>query len=409
MVYFIVLALILFCIYAYDYKRKSVGDLVMYVGICVFMICIAGLRYRIGGDSVGYENEFQNIPTLSSIGTFKFNTIRWEPGFIYFMSLSKSIIPDFTFFQFLHATIINSIIFWFIYKNTSNKYLAVCFYFVCLFLDFNTEVLRESIAVCIFLLAWPFFKRGNWIIYYLLVFCATFFHLSSLLTFLFPIFAIPGIRQMFRLGYRTIFICLILFGISLVLGKTFFTLIQAMSVNETVTERAMMYASSRSYGAMVLNVFGMMDSVVKNIFIPICAVWYLRKTLTKDEDSKEVKDFLKMEIIVMTGVYISVLGLVIFILQRFTNYTNIFAYVFMASCFFKTAQLKRKKKFKLAGSYWFCIFIIVMALNFKGYFANTYGSQTYRRYMLYYPYYSRLDHTEDPNREQILRFGSHIK
>lgn len=408
MVYFIVLAVIFYCIYTYDYKRHKVGSSVMYIGVCVILIIIAGLRYRIGGDSIGYENEFKNsIPTLANLRSFRFNSIRWEPGFVLLMSTAKSFSTDFTLFQFFHATIVNSIIFWFISRNTQNRFIAVCLYFVCMYLNFNTEVLRESLAVSIFLLAWPFFKQGKWLLYYPLAICACFFHTSALFTLILPLFAIPGVRGGFRLSKLTFFICIFVFVGSFYLGRKFFSVIKMLSQTETISDRANEYAKS-SYGGTVLNVLGMTEVLIKNVFIPIAAVWYLRLSLKNEKGTKKYKEFQKQELMVMTSVYISIASMSIFILGRFNNYLLLFTYITLASCFFKKVEIRRKK-FKLSAIYWVAIFMVVLSINFKSYFASTFGSSSHKRYMLYYPYYSRLEPTEDTKREEILRFAVHIR
>ena len=382
----------------------------MYVVICVFLILIVGLRYRIGGDSIDYENEFNRIPTLVHLGSFRFESIRWAPGFTLFMIISKSLYPDFTMFQLLHATIVNSIIFWFILHNTRNKFIAICIYYISMYLYFNVEVLRESLAVCMFLLAWPFFRKGQWLFYYLMVIGATFFHVSALFTFLLPCLAIPGVRNLFRLGYKTIFILIILFGISLYIGERFFSMIKLLSMNETINERADVYGKSTTFGFMVLNVMGMLEAMLKDILIPVLALWFFRLTMKNKEGTDEYKAFRKMEILIMANIYISTVALSIIMVSRFSNYLNLFVYVMIASCFFQKVELKKKKrKVRLSSLYWSFIFLVVTSVYMKGYFGNTYGSSTNKRYMLYYPYYSVLDPQEDPRREEILRYRVHIK
>lgn len=407
MVYFIVLAILIYCIYTYDYRKQKVGDMVFYIFICILLIFIAGLRYRIGGDSIGYENEYRNLPTLAHLGAFRFNSIRWEPGFTMLMIFSKTFSSDFTLFQFLHATIVNSIIFWFIFKNTENKFICAFLYCIGMYLNFNTEVLRESLAVCVFLLAWPFFRKGQWIFYYLLCSFACFFHTSAFFTLILPVFAIPGIRGGFRLGYKTIFICVVLFVIGFYLGKKFFSIIKSMSQNDTITERAITY-SKTSYGSSLLNIFGILEVILKGCIIPAFAIWYRRLSLKGIQDKQEIKDFMKMEIMVMCSIYVSVLAMSIFILGRFNNYLNLFTFVMISSCFFQRVTIKRKR-YRLGGIYWLGVFLVVSSMSFKGYFDNTYGSTQKKRYMLYYPYYSRLEPKEDPKREEILRFSFHIK
>lgn len=380
--------------------------MVFYVAICVFLIVIAGLRYRIGGDTIFYEREFDKIPSLANLGSFHLDSIRWAPGFTLFMMLCKSISTDFTVFQFFHATIINSIIFWFIYKNTPNKFICVCLYAVCLYTDFNNEVLRESMAVCVFLLGWPYFKRGKWLLYYPFAIGACFFHASAIMTLVLPLFAIPGIRGGFRLGYRTIIFCVIIFAVSSYIGKRFFSIIKLLSDNQSINNLADSYEDTRYAGGF--NIFGVLEALTKNVLIPAFGIWYYRLTVRMKNDPLQLKYFRKMEIMAVLSIYIAMAAMAISILFRFNNYLNIFVYAMISSCFFQKVQVRRKR-YKLGGFSWACILLIILSINFKSYFVNTYGSATNKRYMIYYPYYSRLDPQKDQRREEILRFSVHIK
>ena len=407
MVYLIVLAILFYCIYTYDFKKKKVGDMVFYISICIFLIAIAGLRYRIGGDSIAYESSYRNLKPLYELSSFKFSILRWEPGFIVFASIPKSFSNDFMFFQFFHATIVNGIIFWFAAKNTNNKYIAITLYAVCLYLNLNTEVLRESLAVCCFLLAWPFFRSGKWYFYYPLVLLAMTFHISASITLFLPLCTLPGIRRAFKLGFITIIISCVILVIFYLIQRKFYSIIQLMNINETLTDRAQEY-SKISYGGMVLNFLGIIEHAVKTIFIPALALYFMKLRMKTIGDPVAKKRFEKLEIIVVTGIYFAVATMILFIAGRFNNYIAMFNYVLIASCFFSTIRV-RTKRLRLQPSTWFLIFVMILAINFKGYFAGTYGSASNKRYMLYYPYSSRLAPEDDPDREEILRFALHYR
>ena len=407
MVYFIVLAILMYCIYTYDYKKKKVGDMVFYITICVFLIAIAGLRYRIGGDSIAYESSYRTLKPLYELSSFKFSILRWEPGFIVFASIPKSFSPDFTLFQLFHATVVNSIVFWFAAKNTNNKFIAVTLYAVCLYLNLNTEVLRESLAVCCFLLGWPFFRSGKWYFYYPLMLLAITFHISASITLFLPLFTLPGIRRAFRLGFMTIIVCCVILVVGYLIQRKFYNIIQLMNINETFTDRAQQY-SKISYGGMTLNFIGIIEHAIKSIFIPVLALYFMRFRLKNLGDPVATKRFEKLEIIVVTGIYFAVGTMILFIAGRFNNYVAMFNYVLIASCFFSTVKIKMKR-IRFQPTTWFVIFIFILAINFKAYFASTYGSESNKRYMLYYPYSSRLAPEEDPDREEILRFAVHYK
>lgn len=408
MIYFILFAILLICIYAYDYRKHRSTELFAYILVCIFFIGIVSLRYRIGGDSIGYEGEYRNIPSLGNLTRATFSSFRYEPGYILFCSLAKTVSSDFTFFQFLHALIVNGVIFWFVYKNTQNKFIAITLYYICLYLNLNTEVLREALAVCCFLLAWPFFRDNKWWYYFPLAALSTTFHISGFITFLLPIAAVPGIRQCFLLGKRTILICLALFVVCLIVQRRFYGIIQLLASNSSIEERAQTYAKSTSFGGMSLNIVGMMENLLRNVIIPAAAVYFLKCKYSIEKKSKEFKQFRKEEILIVTGIYFAVITLVLFIAGRFNNYIGMFNYIAIASCIFTKFE-KKRRKIRISGALWSLVFSVVLIVNFKPYFAGTYGSDSHKRYMVYYPYYSRLDPQDDADREEIIRYFHHMK
>lgn len=394
------------CVYAYDYRKHNTGSTASYVIICLFLIAIAGLRYRIGGDSVLYEASYKGLPTLADIPGFKFSSTRYEPGYVVFSSIPRFFSSDFTYFQIFHAFVVNVVVFWFAYKNTKNKFIAVTLYYVCLYLNLNAEVLREALAVCCFLLAWPFFRDGKWILYYLVMALGCTFHVSAFITLVLPLFVIPGIRYFFQLRPYTLVMFIVVFAVSLILQRKVFVIIETLNINDTMVTRAQDYAKS-SFGGMSLNLTGMIESIIRSILVPLAALYYMKQRMKSEEDEKIVAAFRKLEILIITGLYFAVITLVIPIATRFNNYIAMYNYVLIASCFFTTVKV-HKKRFRLQGSYWTAILLLVLIINFKGYFASTYGGESNRRYMLYYPYSSRLEPEDNPNREVILRFFRHM-
>lgn len=381
--------------------------MVPYVALCISFILIAGLRYRIGGDSIGYENSFETFPTLAQLANYKFSSTRFEPGFLVLGSISKTISDDFMVFQLIHATIVNGVIFWFVAKNTQNKFIAITIYAIYQYFNLNTEVLREALAVSCFLLAWPAFRDGKWFIYYAIMLLGTTFHISAFITFLLPLFTLPGISKGFRLGVQTIFICIAVFIVFYFVQRKFFGFIQSLDAGDALQSRADLYAKS-SYGGMNLNIFGILETSLKTIFLPAAALYCLKQRYKDSLNPADRSWIDRIEILIVTGIYFAVITIPIFIAGRFNNYVSLFNFVAIASCFFATIRLK-KKSIRLSGLYWSFILFCVLGIGYKGLFAPTFKSTTNKRYMLYYPYSSRLNPQNDPNREEILRVAAHIK
>lgn len=408
MIYLFIFLLIVAGIYLYDYKKLKATEMFAFCLLCLLFIATAGLRYRLGNDSVIYERDYATLPAFYELSSFRFSSVRFEPGFVIFSSIPRGLSSDFTLFQFFHATVVNIVIFWFINKNTQNKFIALLFYFICLYVNLNMEVLREALAVCCFLLAWPFFKKGQWIYYYLLALLAVTFHVSGIMILLFPIMAIPGVRYMFRLGPQTFFVCIALFIIGFIIQRKFFFFIEMMSSNDSMANKANLYAKN-SLGGMRLNIFGVTEQLLKFVLIPALGLWYMKKKIKNSQSSESQQQWIKkIELIMVAGMYLAVLSLTITIFNRFNNYVGMFNYVTMASCFFTTLKI-RNKRFYLRGGYWAFILLFVCAVYGKLYFANTHGSSTHKVYMVYYPYESRLDPKENYDREVIFRLFKHLK
>ena len=145
------------------------------------------LRYKLGGDTFNYMSDFKSFPYFGQLTFDSFAGLKYAPLWIVLFSLTKSLFGSFVYFQFVHAIFVNGIIFWFIQKYSRYKFASLALYFIYFYLYFNTEILRESISICLFLLAVPSFLEHKWKKYYALVIVAFLFHYSAIILFLFPL------------------------------------------------------------------------------------------------------------------------------------------------------------------------------------------------------------------------------
>ncbi len=185
----IILALI-FDLYPHKYQSKNnkISDFI-YWTVCIIFILIAGFRWKVGGDSLSYQDFFEwRTPYIYQLNLSELLSFKWEPFFILLLSLCKSIVKEFWFFQIVHATFLNIVIFNFIRNNTKLKFISVLIYFCFFYFYFNMEILRESIAICIFIIAYPYYYWGKWKKYYILSLVAILFHNSAIILLFFPFF-----------------------------------------------------------------------------------------------------------------------------------------------------------------------------------------------------------------------------
>lgn len=188
MIYFFPIILAIFFANIFDFKKEIQGRMFCYALLCIILICIAGFRYRVGGDTIRYMENFKSYHVLSQFTANDFQREGVMPLSVLFFSLCKTISPSFYFLQFVHAFIINVTVFWFIKKHTRFIFSTVLFYMVWSYLEFNTEIIKESISICIILLGIDNIAKKRYVRYFIFCIFALGFHLSAIVAFVFPLF-----------------------------------------------------------------------------------------------------------------------------------------------------------------------------------------------------------------------------
>lgn len=156
---------------------------------CVAVVLMFSFRYRIGTDSVSYQYFFEKL--LPSLGNLNIGTLTqdfvYEPGFVIFSSIIKTIFGDWLFFQIITSCMINGTIFYFLYKRTPYFFLSALLYFVLSSFSLTCESIRQSLAMVLFLWSIPYLENNKYIKYYLLLTIAFTFHYSSVILWLLPL------------------------------------------------------------------------------------------------------------------------------------------------------------------------------------------------------------------------------
>lgn len=400
--FYIVLFMFIALAYCYDYKKFTSLRSFWLVVMWITAVCIAAFRYRMGVDSVMYEHEYPEMPTLSQLWDYKFSDSRYQPLYILFTSLCRSISSDFFCFQIVHALYVNTIIFWFYSRYTKHAFVALSLYFLMLYIPFNMEVLRESLAVSTFLLAWPMFKSGKWLWYYAICIVALGFHLSAILTFLLPLFWVPGLREFFVLGRRTVLICCLLFAIGFFIQDKFFDILQGLSMTDNFKERAAAYKGDELGGA-ALNINGVLGYLFKFALYPLLALYFLKKRKIVN-NKKEKVTLAKEEYMSMWNIYTTCLTLLITIFHRYNNYLAPFTILIIADWAFSSVTIG-KVIWKYKYYMWVIIFLPLFFIHiYTGFYSALNKSGTLTQGMIYAPYHSRINPEEDRNREKAFRY-----
>jgi hypothetical protein len=150
------------------------------------LILFIGFRGFIYTDWISYYPFYQECPGLfdgkHAINNFLLKYSSWEQGFVLSSIIFKTFIKNYHLW-ILILFLIDLIVLYSFFKEYIGKYIAFGFLFFYLFAGLGGEVnlLRNSKAIMIFLLAIKYIIRRKIIFYYLFVLIACLFHISSII------------------------------------------------------------------------------------------------------------------------------------------------------------------------------------------------------------------------------------
>ena len=127
MLYLTVFVILVLLSYEFDFCKKTRKWKLWYYFILFTLILIAGLRYRLGNDTINYMNWFAKLPTFSN---YKINFGDYEIGFVLLSVLVKSIGGGFYLLQIVVAAIFNISFFSFIKTSRTLSISSFAFSFV---------------------------------------------------------------------------------------------------------------------------------------------------------------------------------------------------------------------------------------------------------------------------------------
>ena len=281
----------------YDFGIYRNGKHFLWSLLCGYLILVLGLRYEVGGDTLNYMGWFEWAKDLKDWSPFNMSQV-YEPGFTLLAALAKSCGDEFYYLQFLHAGILNICIFYFISTNTRYWFSSLLIAFLTYYIYFSTEVLREAIAVMIFVLNFKLFMRKEWGKYYIMVIICILFHYSASFLLFLPFFS--RLRFSSKFIWFVMFFGLMCFG----LRSMFFA---AMEHIPLIGDKAIAYA-----GHSFVGYFWAGLRVFQFSIIPVLLLKFAHNIL-----HQRPKYEITYLFIIMSGIGVIFLPI---IFQRFTNY-----------------------------------------------------------------------------------------
>lgn len=287
MIYLFVIIFAYLCHYRFDKKRLTTKTKkIFYYLEYIVLVLVVGLRYRVGGDSLSYEDDYIILNGFRELTTYRISTS--EHGFLWyaFVSCSQFISNEWVILQILHAIIFNYAVFKFVRKYSNMPFLAIFFYVIFNYLYFNTEILRASLGVAVFLL-WGYdaLLKKQWIKYVLLTFIASQFHIECIGLLLFPLAYLIG-------RYHINVVKMLILGLISVLILDFIK-IETFLYYFAQFSDALMYRAAIYGQAVDRNTSGIIIKLMSMIPVFIC-VWLCKYMKEDDEISKLTRGLLIM-------------------------------------------------------------------------------------------------------------------
>lgn len=361
------LIIIILIVISINYNRRMNKRLRLFNMFIIWSIVslVFGLRYRVGIDTINYMSLFDGLPDISSFIDIDWEENKTEPGFLAICVACKSICNEFWFTQLVLAGITNGLMFLFIYKQCKNPFVGVFLYSFMAMFYFTTEIMRESIAIGIFLNNLNNYNNANWKKYYFICCLSIVFHFSAILTLFFPL-----VRFLkFNIWY--IIIC---FGI-IFIAPVFESINQLLTLT-TIANKIRAYTLQADDVNINYRIFNIIY-----IGIPaFCSMFllYIKKIQT------EYLQFLLLHVLFCCGIFA-----IPIIFSRFANYTLLIVIV-------TAANLLSFYKLKLyIKSIFLCLIILSQSL---------YLSSMYHAWI---PYVSIFNPVKVEERESLwfLQFG----
>lgn len=313
-----------------------------YFILLMMTILMAGLSYRMGYDTIKYEDSFYSRYSDNLNDIWKeidYNGFK-EPGWVALNVICRSIFGDFLFLKLIIAAFVNSVIFWFFKKHLSNPGLGVLLYFLFAGWNVNFEILRASIAIAFFLLAFDHLlgSKPRYFLFYLWFLPALLFHWFAFIMLLTPLLLLIKPNIYFLL---ITIVAAFLTPMIISIGQS----LNLDLINQMLGERIDAYLTSDQYGDSGLNIKGVLFSVLTTTapFVYFC---YFHKN---DIDKRVVS-------ITLVYALITILRIGLEILYRITDY-----YIFVIIILLPSIILKLKQS-KTRAIDFICILLITVSI-----------------------------------------------
>lgn len=390
MIYFAVFLYLLFCVIVYDVYEKKRHFWFHYIALFFLFTLIAGLRWRLGLDTVNYMHSFvYDIRPLSDLSLEYFMESEFQPFWVLLNTFCKSF-GDFTLVQILVSTFFHMAIFHFFYRCCKKPFTALSVFYTYNYFYFSMEIMRESLAIACFLYGIMSLNKGSLIKYYIWSLCAFMFHFFAVFLFILPFI----LKRKMSLS-KLVTITLVLLFFYMTFKEVLFVHVVNI-VLPHIGEKLIAYVLSEDEGINTWNIRG----VIFNLFplLVIFYFFYLRK-IKKIDDQFNLKESIWIGCLFLYSIFL-ILSLDMPVIMRFSNYFYMIIVILYSSLFY-TIRFNQKSQVLFLS----CCFFVMISLRLytltkpEPAIALDGSSVHIHSYIKYYPYTSIFNPKEPLERK----------
>lgn len=347
-----------------------------YILLCIILTLIAGLSYGLGGDKWVYMENFDWLYAypghMSDEILLNLLNKAHMPLWTLLNLWIKYLTGSFYVVQIVQAAIVNGLIGYVAWRWSKRPFLFLILYFMSMsFWIFNTEVMREGIALGIGLIAmeqWMDGKRG---VAGLLAVLALGFHISATILFVFPF-----VR--FRISIRN----LIIIWCIAFLGWGFSDMMLTYILPALLGGRGEMMVKVMAYASIATTLFGFLGKSIRFIILPTIVMLMVLPTIEEGQKREKAERLMAFQLA------IAILACMVAGLDRFKNYTEIWFLIWLAEFIYGIVSIKEHKIIRIgtvAGVY---LFVLI-------FFFSYYPKSRCHFYDYYFPYTTMLNERDN--------------
>lgn len=251
----------------------NIDKLVLSILVIIFFYAFRGLLFS---DWVQYYPAFEKIKILGEPNCFRdnFQNVPWEKGFVIYMMLIKSIVPNYYIFQAVDFMIVFISVVCFFRDNLPVKYIPLgCLFFFLFYGEhFSGNFLRNAKALIIFLYSIKYIKKRNLVKYILVNMIGTVFHITAVFFIPFYFIAHMKIRKALLLVFFLAGNIVFLFNISFI--KVVLSFFAAYS-DSRISTLISFYLERKHYSAA----YGFTIGYFERLFTFICLFIYTERLI----------------------------------------------------------------------------------------------------------------------------------